>query len=513
MKVVSGTEQLIGKNGDFNCTQLKRLCSEESATASHTPCTVISIVGPQNTGKSYLLNHLFGTSFRVSEAELCYEQTTVGIWTARCISPSMIIMDVEGSDSGDRALEGTSFENKIALFALATSDAMLLNIKVQDFGKYNAGCRPLLNIIFQERAKLAQRRTKLIVVFRDCKNPDEVKKTSSTVYSTLKEIWLTVHPSDRISPKFDDYIEVLVEAFPFYEKVEYFEQKCSEMRKMLMWKMLSSSGHEGSHLTHTASGFPSVAAKIWDDIQNNRTLDIPSLQILQANHMCDVIIEEIRSSLGKNTNFLALEDMSDSTSPDTFKGGLNALLNSISSRFEQVTNIHVHNIRDKKKEDVVTEILMKFQDKFELIVQNKLNNFMEENKSLIYYYLLDGERHDDVVSDCLKRFDNLKEGFPTQYKKVFQDSACNLEKRVRDYIQQEEYSDKRIKRVIRHSLAKSLATVAMPFLDSERLYYVISSTLGAPRADSRCINRAAPAGFKIVLNQCTQLIVGYRRSS
>ncbi|KAJ4802361.1 hypothetical protein LUZ62_014927 [Rhynchospora pubera] len=175
MKVVSRPVQMIEKNGNFNSAELKRLCSEVSGSACNKPCTVVSIIGPQHS--------------------------------ARCNNSGMIIMDVEGSDSGDRALEGTSFENKISLFALATSDAMLLNVKVQDFGKYNAGCRPLLNIIFQERAKLTQRKTKVIIVFRDCKRPDKVKENCGTVYSTLKEIWLAVHPDDRNSPKFDDYIE------------------------------------------------------------------------------------------------------------------------------------------------------------------------------------------------------------------------------------------------------------------------------------------------------------------
>jgi GTPase Era involved in 16S rRNA processing len=58
----------------------------------------IAIIGAQNTGKSTLLNHLFGTSFAVLKGE-AGNRTTRGILLSRDKASQLLIMDVEGNDS------------------------------------------------------------------------------------------------------------------------------------------------------------------------------------------------------------------------------------------------------------------------------------------------------------------------------------------------------------------------------------------------------------------------------
>jgi GTPase SAR1 family protein len=43
---------------------------------------VVGVMGAQSTGKSYLMNRLFGTRFTVSSA-----RTTIGIWLSICKTP------------------------------------------------------------------------------------------------------------------------------------------------------------------------------------------------------------------------------------------------------------------------------------------------------------------------------------------------------------------------------------------------------------------------------------------
>ncbi|XP_059299613.1 protein ROOT HAIR DEFECTIVE 3-like [Lycium ferocissimum] len=61
-------------------------------------------MGPQSSGKSTLLNHLFFTNFREMDAYKERSQTTKGIWIARCagIEPCTLDMDLEETDGRER---------------------------------------------------------------------------------------------------------------------------------------------------------------------------------------------------------------------------------------------------------------------------------------------------------------------------------------------------------------------------------------------------------------------------
>ena len=64
----------------------------------------VAIIGVQNSGKSTLLNHLFGTNFSVLKA-IAGTRTTRGIWVSVDKTENFLVLDVEGNDSMDRAEE------------------------------------------------------------------------------------------------------------------------------------------------------------------------------------------------------------------------------------------------------------------------------------------------------------------------------------------------------------------------------------------------------------------------
>jgi GTPase Era involved in 16S rRNA processing len=65
----------------------------------------ISIIGLQNSGKSTLLNHLFGTQFEVLTKQ-AGSKTTQGVWLSGDKQMPWIVMDVEGNDAMKNAAEG-----------------------------------------------------------------------------------------------------------------------------------------------------------------------------------------------------------------------------------------------------------------------------------------------------------------------------------------------------------------------------------------------------------------------
>lgn len=118
---------------------------------------LISVFGSQSTGKSTLLNHLFGTDFSVmSETER--RQTTKGIWMAKNkrgppMADNILVMDVEGTDGRERG-EYQDFERKSALFALATSEVLIVNIWEHQVGLYQGANMGLLKTVFEVNLQL-----------------------------------------------------------------------------------------------------------------------------------------------------------------------------------------------------------------------------------------------------------------------------------------------------------------------------------------------------------------------
>jgi GTPase Era involved in 16S rRNA processing len=124
---------------------------------------LISVFGSQSTGKSTLLNHLFGTEFSVmSESER--RQTTKGIWMSKNkregassgsfkMAENILVMDVEGTDGRERG-EDQDFERKSALFALATSEVLIVNIWEHQVGLYQGANMALLKTVFEVNLQL-----------------------------------------------------------------------------------------------------------------------------------------------------------------------------------------------------------------------------------------------------------------------------------------------------------------------------------------------------------------------
>ncbi|GJW89706.1 root hair defective 3-like protein [Tanacetum coccineum] len=139
---------LIEGDGTFNAEGLDNFIKQVKMAKCGLSYTVVAIMGPQSSGKSTLLNNLFHTNFREMDAYRGRSQTTKGIWMARCvgIEPCTIVMDLEGTDGRERREDDNAFEKQSALFALAVSDIVLINMWCHDIGREQAANKPLLKM-------------------------------------------------------------------------------------------------------------------------------------------------------------------------------------------------------------------------------------------------------------------------------------------------------------------------------------------------------------------------------
>ncbi|KAK8150020.1 Dynamin-like GTPase that mediates homotypic ER fusion [Beauveria asiatica] len=282
---------------------------------------LISVFGSQSTGKSTLLNNLFGTEFSVmSETER--RQTTKGIWMSKNkriesagkkMADNILVMDVEGTDGRERG-EDQDFERKSALFALATSEVLIVNIWEHQVGLYQGANMGLLKTVFEVNLQLFLKdkqstpRSLLFFVIRDHLGNTPLVNLQTTLIQDLTKIWTSISkPSGLESAKIEDYFDFGFAALP--HKILQAEKFTDEVRKLgARFSAAQRTGAKGTHGDEElqggiflpeyhrripADGFSVYAEGIWDQIVHNKDLDLPTQQELLAQFRCDEIAKEV----------------------------------------------------------------------------------------------------------------------------------------------------------------------------------------------------------------------------
>ncbi|XP_047310068.1 protein ROOT HAIR DEFECTIVE 3-like [Impatiens glandulifera] len=258
---------LIDGDGNIDEKGLIEFSELTSLSKSGLNYTTVAIMGPQSSGKSTLLNHLFKSNFRMMDAEKGRTQTTHGIWLAKSpiLDRCTIIMDLEGSNGREQG-DDHNFQMKIALFSLCLSDIVLINTWFQDVGRDKSANKPLLRIIFQ---------TPLVLL------------SASLLKDTL-EIWNNFpKPKDKQDASFYDYFVLDVVGLSHYQYAkDKFIEDVNELRKRF------SSPSEASLQTKPlvpAVDFVRSTSEIWDRVVNDKALDIPSHKVMIAKVRCEQI--------------------------------------------------------------------------------------------------------------------------------------------------------------------------------------------------------------------------------
>ena len=101
------------------------------ASLSTEPLRLVSIIGPQSSGKSTLLNALFGSNFATLNPMAPPVQTTRGIQMC-AVKGHTIVLDSQGSDSIEAGDAGKTFDRRTATFVMALSGAVIVNCNFKD---------------------------------------------------------------------------------------------------------------------------------------------------------------------------------------------------------------------------------------------------------------------------------------------------------------------------------------------------------------------------------------------
>ncbi|KAJ6498856.1 RHD3/Sey1 [Mycena sanguinolenta] len=256
---------------------------------------IVAVFGSQSTGKSTLLNRLFGTTFDVMD-ETQRKQTTKGIWMCRGKDMNIMVMDVEGTDGRERG-EDQDFERKSALFSLASSEVLIINLWEHQVGLYQGANMGLLKTVFEVNLGLFGKnttdgRTLLLFVIRDHIGVTPLANLQATLTADLNRIWESLSKPPELQDRvLSDYFDLAFTALP--HKVlaaDKFETEVLNLRTRFVNKDAADFLFKPAyHKRIPADGVAFYMENIWEQVQTNKDLDLPTQQELLAQFRCDEI--------------------------------------------------------------------------------------------------------------------------------------------------------------------------------------------------------------------------------
>lgn len=227
------------------------------------------------------------------------------------MADNLLVMDVEGTDGRERG-EDQDFERKSSLFALATSEVLMVNIWEHQVGLYQGANMGLLKTVFEVNLQLflkdkkSTSRSLLYFVIRDFLGTTPLQNLRNTLMQDLTRIWSGLSkPPGLENSSIDDYFDFAFTALPHkLYQAEQFNKEVAKMatrfkdghrdprRDPLMGEFEGGVFLPEYHRRIPADGFSVYAEGIWDQIAHNKDLDLPTQQELLAQFRCDEIARE-----------------------------------------------------------------------------------------------------------------------------------------------------------------------------------------------------------------------------
>ncbi|KAG9143297.1 hypothetical protein Leryth_010214 [Lithospermum erythrorhizon] len=395
---------LIDGDGTFNTAGLENFMKEVKLAECGLSYAVVSIMGPQSSGKSTLLNHLFHTNFREMDAFKGRSQTTKGIWMARCvgIEPCTLVMDLEGTDGRERGEDDTAFEKQSALFALAVSDIVLINMWCHDIGREQAANKPLLKTVFQVMMRLfSPRKTTLIFVIRD-KTRTPMEHLEPVLRDDIQKIWDAVPKPEALKETpLSDFFNVEVVALSSYEeKEEQFKEQVANLRQRFHHSIAPGGLAGDRRAVVPASGFAFSAQQIWKIIKENKDLDLPAHKVMVATVRCEEIANEKFSSFVSNEEWRKLEETVQSSLVPGFGQKISSLLGTCLSEYDTEATYFDEGVRTSKRKQLEEKLLQHVQPAYQSVLGHLRSETLERFKQSLTDALSKGKGFASAAHEC-----------------------------------------------------------------------------------------------------------------
>ena len=309
-------------------------------------------------------------------------QTTKGVWMAIAEQSEQsddnnnntIVLDLEGSDGRERGEDDQTFEKQTALFALAASDVLLVNVWCNDIGREQASGKPLLKTILQVNLKLfcsnnktATKKTKLVFVIRD-RSKTPIELLEKALKEDVEQVWQSIKkPEHFANSDVSEFFDVGYFSLPHYlHENEVFVKECKGLRAALISSTDDESGTHESKVPSTA--LPTSMREIWKAVQENRDLDLPAHAIMVATVRCEEIATmcadavEASDAIGMLCERANTPNASECT---TLGKEIEAIAKTGFDVYDAETAFFDKNVRDMKRRELAGKLTTVFKPTLE----------------------------------------------------------------------------------------------------------------------------------------------------
>ena len=304
-------------------------------------------------------------------------QTTKGVWVAADYRNKIFLLDCEGTDSKSRSEQDRGkFEHSSSLFSLAMSDILIINMWTNDVGRYTASNYGVLKIVFEMNLKLFEQKTakKIIIFLRDFDpTRNQKEKIESLILEDIHKIWKDIKIPEAYAGKGPEHFfsfEFITLPHLIYRKEE-FKEEILNLRKRLDKNNEQYFFNNLSSIKNVpADGLPHYVNQIWNDILNEKDLDIPSQREMLANYRCSEIKNQIM--LKYSQKFKELYKSSIETDIKDFKDICTNLKNEILFEYDKQGS----NYDNKVYQNIYRQLSQQIEQKL-------YTCFMNQTKRLI----------------------------------------------------------------------------------------------------------------------------------
>ncbi|SCW01530.1 LAFE_0E01706g1_1 [Lachancea fermentati] len=367
--------QLINEDKEFNqdtLTHFRKCIGDRDVGVDYH---VISVFGSQSSGKSTLLNALFNTTFDTMNAQIKRQQTTKGIWlgytrnVTNSGSPApphkdTFVLDVEGSDGAERG-EDQDFERKAALFAIAISEVLIVNMWEQQVGLYQGNNMALLKTVFEVNLSLFghkknDHKVLLLFVIRDHIGVTPLSSLQETLETELVSIWSQLSkPEGTEESSLYDFFDLKFAALA--HKLLQPDQFMEGVKKLgdsfTLEKRDSSYFKPDYHHNLPLDGWTMYAENCWEQIETNKDLDLPTQQILVALFKTDEIASQAYANFTEN-----YESRVGSSNQENMASILQQLKTECLQEYDTYGSRYARAVYLDKRNELVEKIQLRFTE-------------------------------------------------------------------------------------------------------------------------------------------------------
>eukprot|EP00916_Digyalum_oweni_P025929 GHVL01042702.1.p1 GENE.GHVL01042702.1~~GHVL01042702.1.p1 ORF type:complete len:624 (+),score=121.59 GHVL01042702.1:843-2714(+) len=344
---------------------------------------LITVLGCQSSGKSTLLNKMFGTKFQELDASEGRKQTTKGLWLSADQDSNTLVLDCEGTDSAQRGDDRLTFEHRASLFSLALADVVVINFWYHDLGRYTASNYGLLKTILAVNLELFvqegdTKKSHLLFVIRDWNSAaTKIETIEKNIREDLEKIWADIRKTDRhANSSVDDFFNIIMYGISHKDMdAGKFDLDIQNLKK----KYLTQLKPKNYSRNVPSDGFGYYVKSIWDAILHHSELDIPTQKEMLATFRC----EEIKSAVIGEMSPLIAKKLSEAQKREIsdFSEWASNILKLSMEKYEEQAQRYQQSIFLKKGEQLLNALIAEFQNVYNAHSNHKKNEIVKKSEN------------------------------------------------------------------------------------------------------------------------------------